>query len=393
MNPIPVEKRRVLFAVRYLWGDEGITTQLMALTERLRARGWDIGLITGIESEQLENHPNLKWLVRHTKHFNIPFPDHFDLTTLYQTPWIAHKILHIIRSFHPSVIQLFSLSLTPYFFILRPFGTRYISRLAIEPDPDRKDVKIGSFLTRLFNNYMGDRVIAISSDMVSPIQDTLNVPNERVHVIFNGIDASHFRPPSVLERQKAKANFNINSDENVICIVGRLDWIKGHDVLFRAIHELRAAGHTPVVLCAGTGGHEQRIIQLADSLGITDQVRFLGYTDSRTVYWASDILVLPSRREGFANVIVEGMLCETVPIRTPGAGASDQINHGQNGFIIPFDAPDELANRIRHLFEHPQKMKRMGQNARTLAKKHFSLQVAIDNTEKLYKSMIASTEA
>ena len=79
--------------------------------------------------------------------------------------------------------------------------------------------------------------------------------------------------------------------------------------------------------------------EYAKGAGIAGQVQFLGYTDSRHVLWASDVCVLPSRQEGFAVAIIEAMLCGVVPIRTPAAGAAEQIDDGTNGFIVPFESP------------------------------------------------------
>ena len=54
----------------------------------------------------------------------------------------------------------------------------------------------------------------------------------------------------------------------------------------------------------------------------------------------SDVCVLPSRQEGFAVAIIEAMLCGVVPIRTPAAGAAEQIDDGTNGSIpVPFESP------------------------------------------------------
>lgn len=381
--------RRILFSVRYLWGNEGITTQLTALVKELKARGWDVGLMAGVDPDQLDGQPNLEWLVQNTSYFFIPFPKHFSFSEFFKSPFIAYKVITSVLSFNPSLIHIFSLSLTPYFFLSRILtGVRYISRVAIEPDPGKMDVRIGSAVSYAIDDYFGDFVIAISSGMVAPLRDTLNISEDRIHVILNGIDTTHFRPPNQKEEARARDAFNIDQESYVVSIVGRLHWIKGHDVLFRAIKILQNDGIYIAVLCAGSGDHEQEIEKLASELCIRRQVRFLGYTDSRNVYWSSDLLVLPSKREGFANVIAEGMLCGTIPIRTPGAGANDQIEKGRNGFTIPYDDPQALADTIHYVFAHPNMQKNIERRAASTALERFSLERMVDETEKLYLSLM-----
>jgi glycosyltransferase involved in cell wall biosynthesis len=220
------------------------------------------------------------------------------------------------------------------------------------------------------------------------INEELNVPKERIQVILNGMDTSHFRPPSEEEALLCRKKFDVAEEDNVLCIVGRLDWVKGHDVLFEALRMIQAEGDSFTLLCAGTGGYGEEIQNLASELGIRDAIKFLGFTEPRAVYWASDVIVLPSRREGFACATAEAMPCGTVPIRTPTAGASDQIDDEENGFIVPFDAPEELARRIRFLLYHPQERQKMSAAARTTAADRFALESSVDQFESLYSAVI-----
>ena len=68
-------------------------------------------------------------------------------------------------------------------------------------------------------------------------------------------------------------------------------------------------------------------------------VKMQGYVeDMRFIYWASDVIVLPSRHKGFPLILrIEAMLCGIVPLRTPSAGTHDQITHSVDGYIFPFD--------------------------------------------------------
>jgi glycosyltransferase involved in cell wall biosynthesis len=169
--------------------------------------------------------------------------------------------------------------------------------------------------------------------------------------------------------------------------------VKGHRILFDAVHALKKAGLRVKAICAGTGEKfEDEIKALSGKLQLDDQNIFPGHADARQVYWASDIKVLPSYREGNPIVISEAMLCGLPAIRTPTSGAQDQTIEAETGYIVPFDAPDQLAERMRYLFGHPEKREEMGRAARTYAKQHFTLEATVSQTERLYRRMILSTQ-
>lgn len=385
----PSKKKRVLLAVRYLWGDEGITTQMISIIGELKRRGWDVGVVCGISLEEARQHENLNWLLENTEFHYTPFPQSLTPSDIPRSLYCLYDVFKFTLKYNPYVIHTFSLSLVPYFFLIRTtIGINYISRCPINPYPDRSDTKIAAYINRLVDSFIGNKVVAISSDMRDIINRELNVPEERIQVILNGMDTSHFRPPSEEEALSCRTKFDVAEDDNVLCIVGRLDWVKGHDILFEALRMLQAEGYSFTLLCAGTGGYGEEIQELASELGIRDAIKFLGFTEPRSVYWASDVIVLPSRREGFACATAEAMLCGTVPIRTPTAGASDQIDDEENGFIVPFDAPDELARRIQFLLDHPDERRKMSEAAQTTAVDRFALESSVDKIESLYGTLI-----
>jgi len=141
-------------------------------------------------------------------------------------------------------------------------------------------------------------------------------------LICHGVETDHFRVPSLQERLDARATFDLKPKAKVISLIGRLYPIKGHDILVQSLAILRNQGINVIALCAGAGNQQEQdsIIKQATQLGVSDLVRLLGFTDPRQVLWASDVLVLPSRLEGFGWVIPEAMLCGVVPVRTPGGG-------------------------------------------------------------------------
>jgi glycosyltransferase involved in cell wall biosynthesis len=386
--------KRVLFVVTYLFGDEGISIGLARLGRGLIEQGWEVAIasaMTEISEPTNSGRQSPSWFESQgIKHFYVPFPLEFIAKPKFGDSFRALVGLsQVVQVFKPQVINLHSLSLIPYLTIIRiRYGIPFVSTARIEPSLNRKSVKLSSLLNKLINNFSGDRFIAISTEIQDVYQNLLNVPAERIRLVNHGVDETYFRLPTKDERQTVRKDLNLEENQIVVCIIGRLDPVKGHDVLFKAVAKLKSQNVNLSVLCAGVGELFQDQIKVQPSdLGISDSVQFLGFTDSRKVLWASDILVLPSRREGFGWVIPEAMLCGVVPIRTPSAGAVDQIKDGVNGFLIPFDDDDFLSCRLQQLVENHELLLEMSQSALNFAKQKFTSRLMVQKTISVYREV------
>jgi glycosyltransferase involved in cell wall biosynthesis len=237
------------------------------------------------------------------------------------------------------------------------------------------------------STVLPDALVALSGDQEEQFRTALRVPDSRIRRIPHGIDADYFRPPTPAERETARRKFGLRPGTPTVCMIGRLDYLKGHDVLIRALARLRDRAVPVHTLLAGTGASEPNIRTLIEDEGLTETVHLLGFADSRDVLWASEVSVLPSRQEIFGLVAVESMLCGVVPVRTPCAGASEQIVDGSTGFIIPFDDDQALADRLALLLTEPARRAEMAQGALRHARTHFTSETMIDRTLSLYAEM------
>src|SRR5206468_12370522 len=140
-------------------------------------------------------------------------------------------------------------------------------------------------------------VIAISTEAKDYLKKQFRVPESRIRLVHNGADENFFHPPSEVERDAARRQFAVAPDTKVIAMVARMSREKGHDVLLQALTSLRDRGHNVVALLAGVsieGDYTWRdeVIRRAEQLRVASNIRMLGFTDARTVLWASDVSVL-----------------------------------------------------------------------------------------------------
>ena len=184
-----------------------------------------------------------------------------------------------------------------------------------------------------------DRIVGVSED-VRDIVVSLGMPADKVVAIPNGIR---------LERFADADDIAFDQREPGLVMAARFAGQKDHATLLRALHRLRAAGLTPKLLLAGTGGnrHERAARALCAELGLGDQVQFLGHIgDLPKLLMRHRIAVLSSHYEGFGLALAEGMAAGCAAIGTNAPGIRTLIDDGVDGLLVQHEEPDSLANAI-----------------------------------------------
>ena len=136
-----------------------------------------------------------------------------------------------------------------------------------------------------------------------------------------------------------------------VLYVGRLSHEKGVDILIRAFAQMKATSARLVIV--GGGVQEQRLRDLARSLGVMERVVFAGVVADRTQlaewYRSSTVFVLPSRSEGLGCVLLESMAAGTPIVASNVGGIPDLVRNGDNGLLVPADDTESLALAIDRL--------------------------------------------
>jgi glycosyltransferase involved in cell wall biosynthesis len=173
----------------------------------------------------------------------------------------------------------------------------------------------------------------------------MDIAPERVTVLRNGVDLGLFRPP--VDRAAVRARLSLTRP--TLLSVGRLIPLKGHALVVRALVDLPDFDYR----IAGTGPEEGRLRQLVAGLGLEDRVRLLGavpHEELRDWYGAADALLLPSSREGWANVLLESMACGTPVVATDVWGIPEVVTAPEAGRLVAERTPAALAEGVRALF-------------------------------------------
>lgn len=171
-----------------------------------------------------------------------------------------------------------------------------------------------------------------------------------------------------------------------VVMVGRLTEGKGLNVLLDAAEKICS---DDISICVVGDG------PLSDSLetdiaerGLSDCVFLTGYRDDvPQILAASDVLVLPSFREGTPRVITEAMASGLPVIATNIAGIPEQVADGESGYLIPTGDADALADRLRELLSDPQLREQFGNQGYERSKR-FSVDAMLKRTDVLYKELL-----
>jgi glycosyltransferase involved in cell wall biosynthesis len=376
--------------------NDGIASHCETLIRGLNNSGWKVVLITGqvnFDDNSLKRFEALKelseeWIV--IDGFKRVFPSLSHLS----------KILSAVKKYKIEVFHVHGYSMLFSALVLKVLtGIRCISTfhllksIHLGKSIDGKNYRFQkAFLKAYLKIFSPNIFIAISSDIEQWLIQDIGINKSKVKKVFNGIDSSYFRPPSNEEREEARTKFNLSEQDFVITLVGRTQWDKGHKLLIDAVNQI--ASRTPIYslkcMFAGSGDQKEEIESYALSNKENSHLfMFLGYVNEpRNVYWSSDVIVLPSQAEGFPLVIVESMACGVVPIRTPAAGAYDQIKDGISGFIIPFDDLEALTLKLLQLAENPEMRSHMVEKTLELSQK-FTLETMTADTIAAYEETIS----
>ena len=146
--------------------------------------------------------------------------------------------------------------------------------------------------------------------------------------------------------------------------VGRLDPVKGHDVLLDALPAVPGVALTVL----GEGGRRTALERRAAELGVADRVRFPGWArDVPSELGAYDALVMPARTEGWPLTIGEAMLAALPVVATRVGSVAEAVRDGETGLLVPKDDAAALAAALRRLRDDPALRERLGSRGRAVA--------------------------
>jgi len=196
------------------------------------------------------------------------------------------------------------------------------------------------------------RRIVVPSEALTELVIAWGVPAEKITVLRNPVSV----PDGLPGRDELRQRHGFEGP--TLVFAGRLVPQKSIDVALEAIRQ------NPDVrlLLAGEGPYHDRLVRLAEELGVDERAPFLGPQPRRTVFEllrAADAALLPSSWENFPHMAVEALAVGTPVIATDAGGVTEIVRNESNGLLVPIRDPDALSAAIRRYLDDPELQKRL----------------------------------
>jgi len=227
--------------------------------------------------------------------------------------------------------------------------------------------------------------VAISSNEIAQFAE-YGVPAGRVTVIPNGIDPEEFAKP---DPGGFRARFGL-PDAPLILFMGRLNSIKGPDLLLRAFADARLASRGYILVFAGSDdGLLDTLKAGAAHAGVTGSVRFIGHVGARDkagAYYASELLVIPSRQEAMSIVVLEAGICNRPVLITDRCGF-DEVERIGGGRVVPASV-DGIRSGLLGMLGDAEGLPAMGQRLGEFVRRNFLWEFACRRYLDLFSTLL-----
>lgn len=235
-----------------------------------------------------------------------------------------------------------------------------------------------------------DIVVAVSDALARQLSRTIVQGRCRIQVVLNGVDTEAFRPRS--DTGVIRTELGVSDDVPIIGSIGRLDPVKGYDVMIAAFARLLAGWPverpSPLLVIAGDGPERVALRKLVEGERLGSTVRLLGWRDDiHDLHAAFTVFTLASHSEGTSVSLLEGMSAGLCPIVTDvGGNAAVLGEHLRHRLVTPGD-PDALAQAWRLALEDSSRREADGRTARTHVLSSFSLRQMAAHYAQIYQDV------
>ena len=213
------------------------------------------------------------------------------------------------------------------------------------------------------------------------------VPRSRAVLVGNGIRVEKHAAPA-RGREDVRGELGLPVDAEVVICVARLVERKHQAHLLSAATLLADRPRLRVVL-VGSGEDEEALRAQAAADGIERSVVFAGEVEDVTsLLWASDLLCLPSRREGVPRAVMEAMACRLPVVATDVVGTREVVHDGETGVLVPFAQPPALAAAIAGLLDDPERRAALAETAYEVLVRDWHQDVPVRRTSELYARLL-----
>ncbi len=247
-----------------------------------------------------------------------------------------------------------------------------------------KKIDIGNLKLRIVRRFAA-KVVTVSDYLKNELIQMAGFPSQRIHTIYNGIDFSRFNHD--VDINEKKRELGLNRSDKLVGMVGNIRPTKGYEYYIRAAAIITKKIENVKFLIIGDGPPylKEKVINEINNLGLSDRVLMLGFReDVPELLKILDVFVLSSISEGLSIATIEAMGAYVPVVATDCGGPREIIENEKNGFLVPSENEEKLAEKITLILEDRELSKSLSINAARHVRERFNIERMIDNYQRLY---------
>jgi glycosyltransferase involved in cell wall biosynthesis len=229
-----------------------------------------------------------------------------------------------------------------------------------------------------------DFITGVSEKLCFHLKNEYHINDKKLVFIPNGVDVDFFADRN--NRDKTRKEIGLVTEDEVIGCIGNLRREKNHRFLLEAFAALKKIRPRAKIVLCGDGECRSELQDMAYQLNIRNDIFFLGYRfDIPSILSTFDVFCLPSKYEGMPLSIFEAWASGTPVIATDVVGIRDLVAHGQDGFLVPVDDANRLAEGIIELLANSELKQKIVESGRQRVYQKYSLSSMVKSYSDLYE--------
>jgi len=369
-------KKRIVFLITGLaYG--GAENQLKSLAVKLKARNWDVGVISLLPP------------IAHVKEMEDSgiCVSNLGMKRKRPDPRAILRLARILREWQPQILHSHMVHAN-----LLARVTRMLVRVPVlvcTAHSINEGGRWREIAYRLTDNLC-DITTNVSNVAVSRYIEVGAVPSNKIKFIPNGIDSLEYQRVSDDYRRQLRKKFELDGFFAWLA-VGRLEAVKDYVTMIRAFDIVRRKYKNTVLFIAGEGPIRSDIQKFIYELELADKVHLLGLRkDIKDLMNAADGFVSSSIYEGLSMVLLEASACGLPIVATNVGGNKEIVLDGKSGYLVPVGEYELLAETMLQLMLLPIEDRIcMGNIARNHVMKNYDIESVVDQWESLYNELLA----
>lgn len=321
--------------------------------------------------------------------YDCPWPK-LRTKELIHSPSSILRLRSILNEFEPDIIHADA---------PRNTHAAAAARIGLHPSKLIVHLRVANYdgLSDRFLAAETDGMIAISRGVAQRFAAFPMQIQEKMTIIYNGVDIHRFKPASQRTRNRFRKMFDIPESIPVVAFLAGYVPFKRHDFLLDLWPRVLQS-QDALLLLAGAGPEEGKklIERRVNNEGLASSVRILPFVSQpEALIAASDVLVLPSsdsREEGFGRVVIEAAACGIPSVASDIPGTREAILHGKTGFLVDPHDTRNWVEILSALLKDPLKRHEIGSRGRQWAVDRFSLERHAMEVQKYYQRLLQGEE-